>query len=367
MQPLHDVVILDFSQNLPGPYATLQLAAMGATVIKVEPPKGDPARHIRPFFDLINRGKHSVVLDLKSEEGKQQALALAARADILVEGFRPGVLKRLGLSPEVLHATNPGLIYVSISAWGQQGPLAAHPAHDLNCQALTGLADIEALAGTPRGAALPVADFSTSMAAVTAVLAALMERQRTGKGTVIDLAMTDAALSFAEVWGEGVDFGHGATSLPRRLRRRLSRLRLAALPHYDCFTTLDGEQLAVGIVDETHFWARFCAKLGFPKPIGKLKVPMRIALGPVLKPLVAARLRTRTAQAWLDHFADADIPVCAVPDALSARRHPQFRARHRVDRSGRVRPPVPGGVDLPSMGPELGSHQASDFLPQDDL
>lgn len=359
MQPLHDILVLDFSQNLPGPYATLQLAAMGATVIKVEPPRGDPARNIRPFFDLVNRGKHSVVLNLKTEEGRREALALAERADILVEGFRPGVMERLGLGPTLTMAENPSLIYLSISAWGQTGPLHKHPAHDLNCQALSGLADIEA----GQGAALPIADLSTSQAAVTSVLAALMTRQQTGKGTHLDLAMTDAALSFAEVWGEGVDFGRSATSLPGRLRRRLSDLRLKALPHYDCFTTLDGRQLAVGIVDETHFWSRLCAKLGFPETLGSLTFPVRLALGPVLKPLVAARLRTRTASAWLEHFADADIPVCAVPDVSSAKHHPQFLARNRLDTGGRVRPAVPGLSTLPAFAPELGSHQATDFLP----
>jgi crotonobetainyl-CoA:carnitine CoA-transferase CaiB-like acyl-CoA transferase len=137
--PLSGIRVLDLTQNLPGPYATLTLASLGAEVVKIEPPKGDPARHIQPLFSMLNQGKKSVVLDLRDDGAKAALRRLVEQSDVLVEGFRPGVMARLGCSPEAALSWNPRLVWCSISAWGRSGPLATAAGHDVNVQAMTGL------------------------------------------------------------------------------------------------------------------------------------------------------------------------------------------------------------------------------------
>ena len=141
--PLSGLKVLDFSQNLPGPYATFLLACWGADVIKVEPPKGDPARFMEPFFSMVNRGKRSVVLDLRDERSRSAVEALVRWADVLVEGFRPGVMDRLGCGFARAKELNPRIVYCSISAYGQEGPMRDHPGHDLNLQATSGVCHLE--------------------------------------------------------------------------------------------------------------------------------------------------------------------------------------------------------------------------------
>ena len=203
-QPLAGLRVLDFSQNLPGPYASFLLASLGAEVIKVEPPRGDPGRHIGPFFAQVNRGKKSIVLDLRDPANAGVLEELVKSSDILLEGFRPGVMARLGCDVATARAWKPSLIYCSISAYGQQGPRHAQPGHDLNLQALTGVCYLERDAqDTPRGAMLPIADLSTSLVAVASICAAAAR----GGGATLDVSMADAALSWAHVWGHGIDLG----------------------------------------------------------------------------------------------------------------------------------------------------------------
>jgi CoA:oxalate CoA-transferase len=201
--PLAGVKILDFTRVLSGPYCTALLADLGADVVKVESPQGDEYRHIGPFrngesalFQLVNRNKQSIALDLKSPPGRTLAVQLAARADVLVENFRPGVAARLGLGYPALAARNPALIHASISGFGQSGPLRDLPAYDLVAQALSGFM---ALTGEPLGPPLKtgesIGDLAAGLFCSWAILAALFDRARTGRGRQIDVAMVDSLIA----------------------------------------------------------------------------------------------------------------------------------------------------------------------------
>lgn len=355
---LDDLTVIDFSQNLPGPYATFMLASWGAEVIKVEPPRGDPGRFVRPFFSMINRGKKSVVLDLREEDDRDALVTLVREADVLVEGFRPGVMARLGFDYQRCRALNPRLVYCSISAFGQAGPLRDLPGHDLNLQAMGGVAHLErGRDEVPRGAALPIADLSTSLAATTGILGALYAREKSGEGTHLDIAMADTAFSFANVWGVGVDFTRGLGAAGRvlgGLRRQLDREKLYAMPQYGIYRCRGGGYLSLGIVDERHFLSDLFDALGL-RHLGALKLPQLLAGGRALRPLVAARLRTRTIERWMEEFSARGIPAWPVRTPAEASNEPQAKARELFDASGWMRAPLPGARHL-GEAPELGEH-----------
>lgn len=390
--PLSGIVVLDFTQNLPGPYATMLLASLGAEVIKVEPPKGDTARGVGRIFTLVNGGKKSVCVDLKTEEGRARLRTLATSVDVIVEGFRPGVMHTLGFGHEAIRGANPRCVYCSISAYGQSGPYRDRPGHDLNLQALTGVCDMSRdEAGEPHGAALPIADLSSSMTATTAILAALYAREKTGEGRYIDVALTDTALSFAYVWGEGLapetlplssalpaieravsktlgDRFAPALSSPAAksfadtlgakirasdVAKRFERKRLHALPHYDVFRAQDGEHIAIGIVDEDKFWRALVNALGLSK-LASIPLPMRFALGAPLKKLVARAVASRPAAHWLRTLDLDEIPVSAVKSVYEAVKDPQLSARRPAGVSAAVPPPL--AFDARPTPPRLGEH-----------
>jgi crotonobetainyl-CoA:carnitine CoA-transferase CaiB-like acyl-CoA transferase len=363
--PLWGLKVLDFSQNLPGPYATFLLSGWGADVVKVEPPKGDPGRFMEPFFSMVNRGKRSVVLDLREEASRPALEALVKWADVLVEGFRPGVMARLGCGFDDLRALNPHLVYCSISAFGQEGPLALHPGHDLNLQAISGACHLERDArGTPRPIMLPIADLSSSLLAVSGICAALA-RGPERDAVHLDVAMADGVQSWSNVWGVGIDLagnakkqlGGGAlvSALTRPLVSFLERAKLYAMPHYDLYATKDGAYLSLGIVDEDHFWKALCEELGLG-PIKGLPLPARIAGGPAIKPVIARRLRTRTRDEWLRRFEAAGVPASAVRAPTEVPDEPQVRARGMFDARGWMGSPLPGAVPVTTDAPTRGQH-----------
>lgn len=364
--PLAGIKVLDFSQNLPGPYATFLLASWGADVVKVEPPKGDPGRFMRPFFDMVNRGKRSVVIDLRDEASRPTLEALVRWADVLVEGFRPGVMTRLGCDWETARALNPSLVYCSISAFGQDGPLRDHPGHDLNLQATSGVCHLERGAdGEPGYSMLPIADLSSALLATSGIAAALAARGDDGEGAYLDVAMADGVLSWANVWGLGVDLAGNADrqlgdspavkALTRPLLEFLDRAKLYAMPHYGVFRCHDGAHLSLGIVDEAHFWKALCEVLDLG-PMARLPLPARIAAGPVLRPLVARRLKRRPRDHWLARFEEAGVPATAVLGPEEAARQPQVEARGMVDARGWIRSPLPGAVFPERDAPDKGQH-----------
>jgi crotonobetainyl-CoA:carnitine CoA-transferase CaiB-like acyl-CoA transferase len=358
--PLQGITVVDLTWNLPGPYASFLLQSLGASVTKVEPPRGDPARSMPGLFSVLNAGKRSVFVDLSGEEGRAEVHALFRQADVVLEGFRPGVAHRLGVSAEHAHRVNDRLVYCSISAWGQEGPMRDVPGHDLNAQAVAGVCHLARDArGVPHGLPLPVADLGASMAAVSSILAALYARERDGRGRVLDVAMLDAAVSWASLWGEGVDLAEDARrAVPGRGRRllgrmleRLDRERLHALPHYEVYRCSDGRFLAIGIVDEKHFWKALCEELGSAR-MARLPMPARAALGPLLKRWIAHQLGRAPAATWLDRLLARGLPVSEVASPADARWHPQVRHR-LVGPDGRLRAPLAGALP-PSGEPPAG-------------
>src|SRR5216684_6472639 len=202
---LSDVVVIDLSRVLAGPYCTMMLGDMGATVIKIEQPgKGDDTRHFGPpyiagesaYYLGLNRNKQSILLDFSTPEGKERLLKLLSTATVLVENFRPGALERQGLGYETLRAFNPGLIYCSISGYGQTGPYALRPGYDFVAQAESGIMSVTGdIEGEPQRVGSPVADISAGLYACMSILAALHVREKTGKGQHIDISLLEAAVS----------------------------------------------------------------------------------------------------------------------------------------------------------------------------
>jgi crotonobetainyl-CoA:carnitine CoA-transferase CaiB-like acyl-CoA transferase len=365
-QPLAGIHVVDLTWNLPGPYTTAMLASMGARVTKVEPPRGDPARTIRPMFDWLNAGKEGVTLDLRTDEDRGALRALVEGADVLVEGFRPGVAARLGCDADTARSWNPSLIYCSISAFGQDGPRHHQPAHDLNLQALTGLCHLARDAsGRPHPLPLPVADLSAAMSAVASICAALYEREVSGGGAALDIAMADGPLSWAWLWGEGIDLASQARrAVPSGLRglfdrvvgEPLDRKGLHAMPHYDLYRCRDGRWIAVGIVDEDKFWRSLCEVLGLPDRVARLPLPARTALGPALRRWLQRKLARRDRAAWLAALEEADVPVTAVLTPAEARAEPHLARRSVVE--GRVRMPLAGARVGTGEAPELAPTSA---------
>jgi crotonobetainyl-CoA:carnitine CoA-transferase CaiB-like acyl-CoA transferase len=318
------------------------------------------------MFAALNTGKVGHALDLRTPEDQEKLRELFAKADVVLEGFRPGVAARLGCSAEQVHAVNPGVVYCSISAYGQDGPLRDVPGHDLNAQALAGVCAMgRDAAGRPHGLALPIADLSAATNAVASIVAALYARARDGEGRTLDVAMLDGAVSWASVWASVDPAADARDRVPRGARRllggwfeRLDRERLHAMPHYNCFRCADGRWIALGIVDEKHFWTELCAALGLKRFAG-LPIPARVALGPVIRRVLAARFRGRSARAWVDELAGRGIPVSPVLSPEDALDHPQVRAR-MVGPSGRLRAPLAGAREVEgAIPPDPRPHRSS--------
>ena len=265
--PLSHLRVLDLSRLLPGPWATLVLADLGADVVKVEDPQGgDYLRWMPPhqgeqsaLFFALNRGKRSVALDFREEADRALFLELAKAADVVVESFRPGVLSRLGLGWEALHAANPRLVLCSISGFGQRGPFAKKAGHDVGYLALAGvLAQLGAPGGPPGQPNVQFADIAGGgLVAVSGLLAALLERERTGEGRWVDVSMTEGVMSALHM--NLAPHLAGVTEAPTRGRGILS----GEAPCYSTYRTKDGRFLAVGAL-EPKFWRAFCAAAGRP-------------------------------------------------------------------------------------------------------
>ncbi|MDJ0643301.1 MAG: CoA transferase [Erythrobacter sp.] len=247
MGKLSGITVVDLTQFLPGPMMTVMMADHGARVIKIEPKAGDPARQMLPmeaghsvWFANLNRGKESVVLDLKSEGGKAALLDLCREADVFVEGFRPGVMQRLGFDYDRVKAIKPDIIYCSISAFGQEGALARHPAHDMAVQALAGFLSVnDGPDGMPVVPGAPSADMAAGLTALSAVLMALVGRDRTGEGAYIDCAMFDSLLPWcAHTAGSAIAGGESPVSSRQR--------SLGGAGFYQVYRTADGKHISLG-------------------------------------------------------------------------------------------------------------------------
>jgi len=314
---LSQLKVLDLTSNLPGPYATMLLADLGARVLKIErPPAGDPARRDMALpaekglsFEALNRSKLSLRLDLKSEAGREILLRLLDDYDILVEGFRPGVMDRLGLGYETLKARRPDLIYLALSGYGQEGPWSQKAGHDLNYLALSGAAGLN---GSPEGglsaAGVQIADVGGgSDMALFGLLAAVIHRQTTGRGSFIDVSMFDSLLSWVSISSARVLAG-------LEEGRPGKTWATGAWPCYRLYRTADGGHMTLGAL-EPHFWAAFCRAVDRPdledKAFG----------GPEVVAEVAALFASRTREEWIDHLAGHDCccePVLSVEEAFDS-------------------------------------------------
>lgn len=251
-QALSGVHVLEVATYIPGPVCTQILAGLGARVTKVSRPGGDPLRELPPLdvtYDLFNAGKTELELDLKAPAGAETLRELAAGADVLVDGLRPGALERMGLGLPALRAANPRLIYCALSAFGTDGPESVKAGHDLNIVALSGLLATTSVGGEPALLGTQVADLVSGLMAATSILAALNERARSGAGCALDAPMLAAARWLMAPWYEVERLRPGA------------RLLTGERAYYRTYRTADGRHLAVAAL-EPHFWARFCAAIG---------------------------------------------------------------------------------------------------------
>jgi len=323
MQPLAGLLVLDFTTLLPGPLATLMLAEAGAEVIKIERPGGEDMRRFPPFkdgesavFAMLNRGKTGLTLDLKSEADRDRLKPLIARADIVVEQFRPGVMARLGLGYEAMRAINPKIVYCSISGYGQDGPRAGEAGHDINYIGAAGLLDLQP--GPREQPTVPpalIADIAGgSFPAVINILLALRARDQSGEGCKLDIAMTDAMFTFA--W-YALALGAATGRFPNP-----GELPLAGgSPRYQLYPTKDGRLVACGAL-EPKFWEAFTAAIGLsPELADDRRDPAATRKG------VAVLIAARDADAWRPILAKADCCATIVAPLEEALRDPHFVER----------------------------------------
>ena len=333
---LDGVRVLDLSQYLPGPFAAQMLADMGADVVKVEPPSGDPMRRLggtdsdglAPAYKLVNAGKTVVLLDLKQAADRASFESLARAADVLVESYRPGTLDRLGLSRARLGELNPGLVHAALSGWGQDGPYRLRAGHDINYMALGGGLASSGIAGTPAMAHPPVADHAAAIQTVAAVSAALFRRGRTGQGAFLDLSLMETVL--------------GWQSWPLTLARRGAPPRPAGdlltggAACYQIYPTADGRFVSLGAIEEK-FWAAFCATLGRPDWTPRQFEPMP-QRDLILE--VAAAIASQPLARWEALFAEVDCCFETVVELADVSAHPHVAARGQVRVSGDAEPLV---------------------------
>ncbi|SDY07002.1 alpha-methylacyl-CoA racemase [Micromonospora pattaloongensis] len=330
--PLAGLTVVELAGIGPAPFAGMLLADLGAEVIRVDRP-GGPGLPVEPRHDLQGRGKRSIAVDLKHPRAAGVVLALAARVDVLIEGFRPGVAERLGVGPADCQAVNPRLVYGRMTGWGQDGPLAQTAGHDLTYLALTGvLHAIGPADGAPVAPLNLLGDYGGGgMLLAAGVLAALWRAERTGVGQVVDAAIVDgAALLATQLYG----LLHGGQWRDRRGANLLD----GAAPFYGVYETADGGHLAVGPL-EPRFYAEFVARLGGLGPDAPAQLD--VAQWPRLRELIAARIATRSRAEWTEVFAGSDACVAPVLSLREAPDHPHLAAREVfVDAHG-VRQPAP--------------------------
>lgn len=320
--------ILDLSQYIPGPYATQWLSDLGAEVVKVEPPAGDPMRTMGPldpdgttaWYKLANRNKVVVTLDLKTADGRAGLAQLLAKADVLVDAYRPGVLDRLGFSRAELERLNPRLIHCSLSGYGLTGPLRATAGHDLTYMALSGGLSASGVAERPVMTYPPLADHAGASLAVTAILAALVRRGATGKGCHLDVSLAEAALAWmpgiltaAHRWGED---------------QREAGLINGGAACYRVYRCGDGRFVALGAL-EGKFWSTFCETVGHEEWIHRQSEPMPQT---ELIAELDALFLTRERDQWAALLGPVDCCFEPVLEPHEVPAHAQWRERELVRR-----------------------------------
>jgi crotonobetainyl-CoA:carnitine CoA-transferase CaiB-like acyl-CoA transferase len=372
---LEGLRVLDLSMFLPGPWLTQVMADHGAEVIRIEPPTGEPVREVgyrqngaSVWFRNTHRGKKSVVLNLKKPDQVAAFLDLARTADVVVEAFRPGVVDRLGVGYAAVSAVNPSIVYASIAAFGQTGPEAARPAHDLAIEAMAGVVSLNlGRDGAPTNPHMPVADITGSMAALAGILMALLRRERTGRGDYLDISMHDATMA----WLPNVT---GPVFAEDRAPRVKEERSFGGYALYSIYEAACGGHVVLGGV-EHKFVRRLLTDLGRPDLIPAAEGPPGPGQAPV-KAFLAETFRSRTRDDWVAWFAERDVCFAPVLDLREAFAHPQVAAREMLIRDAEGNPHIgtplkfrhePGRIDptLPGLGEHTDAVLASLHEPRD--
>ncbi|TAN08916.1 MAG: CoA transferase [Burkholderiaceae bacterium] len=324
---LEGIRVLDLSRFLPGPWVGMTMADHGAEVIKIESHAGEPTRHLGPpiegfsaYFRNTQRGKQSLVLDLKAPEGKEIFLKLAKESDVVIDSFRPGVMDKLGLGYDTVRALNSRIVYCSLSAFGQTGPLAQRPSHDVGAQALAGVLSLHA-EGEPTLPQLPVSDIAVASNALIGILMALLRRETTGQGDWVDVCMTDALFSWMpHILGNVIRNGES----PDLERERL----YGGAAFYAVYRTQDGKHLVLSGA-EMNFVENLLNALGRPDLIDVCRRPWGPEQEPV-KAFLRATFATRSRDEWDRWLADKGVCYAPVLDLHEAWRQPALRERGMV-------------------------------------
>jgi crotonobetainyl-CoA:carnitine CoA-transferase CaiB-like acyl-CoA transferase len=309
-RPLDGVRVVSLAEQYPGPFATLILSDLGAEIIQVERPGvGDPARAYSAFYDSLNRGKRSIALDLKNESDLSTCRDLIATADVLIEGFRPGVMDRLGLGHEVIQGDIPDLVYVSVSGFGQDGPFRLRPAHDLSFQALAGMLPTDA----PEVPSLSYADLCAGMFAAIATLSGLTGRASSGHGGYWDVSMFDSLVSIM-------------TTLLAPAANGAAPGTLGQDPGYGIFAGADGRWLTLSVAFEDHFWDPLCNALSLGA-LRHIKGAERVQRQDELRAALAERISTADASVWESKLVDVGVPCGVVNSPIDVLHDPQVVSR----------------------------------------
>jgi alpha-methylacyl-CoA racemase len=363
--PLRGIRVLEMAGIGPAPFACMLLADLGADVLRIERPaaaEGEPAHRGSSRHIVTNRSRPALELDLKREADRQRALQLVAHADVLVEGFRPGVMERLGLGPDACLAANPALVYGRMTGWGQDGPLAQVAGHDINYIALSGALHAIGPAGKPVPPLNLVGDFGGgALYLAFGIASALLEVRRSGRGQVVDAAIVDGSLSLM-----GLVLGRWAAGVWQD--ERGANMLDGGAPWYDTYETADGKFVAVGAI-EPQFYEELRRRLGEDLPDAQQRLDR--ADWPALRQRLAAIFARRTRDEWCALLEATDACVSPVLSLAEVAAHPHNRARANVQAlDGIVQPApaprfsaTPGAIQSPAGAPaELGSARAARWL-----
>lgn len=326
---LEGIRVLDLSRFLPGPWVGLTMADHGAEVIKIESPEGEPTRRLGApiagfsvYFRNTQRGKKSVTLNLKADEGREVLLRLAAQSDVVIESFRPGVMERLGLGYAAVRARSPRIVYCSLSAFGQAGAFAQRPSHDAGAQALAGVLSLgQALGKPPSLPTLPMADMALGSTALVGILMALLRREKTGTGDLVDVAMLDSLMAWTPHILGSVIAEHRAPDLA-------SERLYGGAAFYNVYRTADGRHLVLSGA-EMNFVENLLTALGRPDLVAACRLPWGPAQDPV-KRFLEATFATKSLEEWDRWLADKGVCYAPVLDLQEAWHSDALRERGMV-------------------------------------
>lgn len=354
--PLHDVIVIDLSRVLAGPYATLVLADLGARVIKVEiPGAGDDARHFGPFvngksayFSSLNRGKESIALDLKSDEDRATFEALASKADVLVENYRPGTMDKLGYGWDALKQLNARLVYAAISGFGQTGPYCGLPAYDMVVQGMGGIMSVTGQPGSPpTRVGTSIGDITAGLFGVSGILSALLDRERTGQGMMVDIGMLDCQVAILE---NAVSRYLSEGEIPQPLGARHP-----SITPFEAFRV--GNEYVIVAAGNDALFGKLCHAIERPELVDRPEFKtnaLRTKNHAALKADIESSLAAKTAGAWLDVLQHAGVPCGPINNVAEVVENEHVAARNMIIQTD---DPVAGEVRMAGNPIKLSAYE----------